>query len=131
MLKLIDYSYYTSYYGDSSIPESSFYKYSMNASSRIHLYTSNRIKDENFITDDIRNATCEIANLLFSQDELIAKINDDTRAKSSETVGPHSVSYENKSSLQSQRILTSKELEQECYSIALRFLAHTGLMYRG
>ena len=66
---LIDYDYYTKQYGGSSIPESSFNKESIKASSRVNYYTKNRINEEN-INDDIKNATCEIADFIYSQDTL-------------------------------------------------------------
>lgn len=130
LTELVDYKYYTDNYGGSSIPESSFKEHSINASSRINRYTSNRINQEN-IDNNIRNTACEIVNLLFKQKELITKLNDDNLSKISETVGPHSITYVNKSSLQSQRILSTTELEQECYRICYNNLVHTGLMYRG
>ncbi|MBR1386305.1 MAG: hypothetical protein IJ568_05705 [Bacilli bacterium] len=129
----ITYINYQKIYGGNIIPNNSFKKYSSNASSRIAYFTSNRVsKVENAeILLNVFSATCEIAELLYNQDQLIAKQNDDTSTKASETVGPHSVSYVNKSNLQSQRIMKSNELEQECYKICSRYLAKYGLMYRG
>lgn len=129
----ISYINYQKIYGGNIIPNNSFKKYSSNASSRITYFTSNRIsKVENAeILLNVFSATCEIAELLYNQDQLIAKQNDDTSTRASETVGPHSVSYVNKSNLQSQRIMKSNELEQECYKICSRYLAQYGLMYRG
>ena len=129
LMELVDYSYYNKIYEDSSIPESSFKKYSLIASSKVNYYTSNRI-DKTKLDDNIRNTTCEIINLLVEQEKLIAKLNDDKEV-ASETVGPHSITYVNKSSLQAQKILSSAELEKECYQICYNHLVHTGLMYRG
>lgn len=136
MLKLVDYEYYQNTYGGTSIPSASiFNQYSLKASSKVNYYTSNRIDadimSQESLGDNIRNTTCEIAELLYSQDQLIAKLNSDTSIKASETVGPHSVSYVNKFSLQSQRILSNNELEKECYKICYINLVQTGLMYRG
>lgn len=130
LTELVDYEYYTKTYGGSSIPESSFKEHSINASSKINQYTSRRINEEN-INDNIKNTACEVANLLFEQEQLKAKLNNDKFSVASETVGPHSITYINKSSLQAQRILSSAELEKECYKICYNHLAHTGLMYRG
>lgn len=130
LTKLIDYEYYSKIYGGSSIPESSFNKYSIKSSSQINLFTSNRISNDN-ITEDIKNATCEVAELIYSQEMLINKIEDDSKEVASETVGPHSKSYVNKSNLKSQRILTKEELNKECYRICYTYLANTGLMFRG
>lgn len=127
---LIDYTYYSENYGGSSIPESSFQKKAIEASSKVNYYTSNRISEE-IINDDIRNATCEIAELIYSQDILKEKVISDEMSKASETVGPHSVTYVNNKNFQEKRILSNKELEYECYMICYKHLITTGLMYRG
>jgi len=128
LTELADYEYYVEVYGGISIPDTSFKKIMINASSKVNYYTFNHITE---LDDNIKNATCEIIELLFNQNQLIAKQDDDTSTVASETVGVHSKSYVNKSSLQSQRILKSDELEQECYKICLKYLSRTGLMYRG
>lgn len=135
MLNLVTYEYYQNTYGGTSIPSASFNKYSLKASSKINHYTSNRINEEIMnqepLGDNIKNTACEIAELLYSQDQLIANLNNSESIKASETVGPHSVTYVNKFNLQSQRILTSDELDKECYKICYTNLVQTGLMYRG
>ncbi len=130
LTKLIDYNYYSKIYGGSSIPESSFDKYSIKSSSQINLFTSNRITDDN-ITESIKNAVCEVAELIYNQEMLVNKIEDDSKEVASETVGPHSKSYVNKSNLKSQRILTKEELNKECYRICYTYISSTGLMFRG
>jgi len=127
LTKLIDYNYYSKVYGGSSIPESSFDKYSTKSSSQINLFTSNRITDDN-ITESIKN---EVAELIYNQEMLVNKIEDDSKEVASETVGPHSKSYVNKSNLKSQRILTKEELNKECYRICYTYISNTGLMFRG
>lgn len=130
LTKLIDYNYYSKVYGGSSIPESSFDKYSTKSSSQINLFTSNRITDDN-ITESIKNAVCGVAELIYNQEMLVNKIEDDSKEVASETVGPHSKSYVNKSNLKSQRILTKEELNKECYRICYTYISNTGLMFRG
>lgn len=130
LTKLIDYNYYSKVYGGSSIPESSFDKYSTKSSSQINLFTSNRITDDN-ITESIKNAVCEVAELIYNQEMLVNKIEDDSKEVASESVGPHSKSYVNKSNLKSQRILTKEELNKECYRICYTHISSTGLMFRG
>lgn len=130
LTELVDYKYYKDLYGDSGIPESSFKKYAISASSKINLYTFNRISKD-ILDDNIRNTTCELINLLFEQDQLIAKLNEANLEKASETVGPHSISYVNKSNLQFQRILNRDELNKVCYQIIADHLLMTGLMYCG
>lgn len=132
MLELVDYKYYQSDYEGSSIPESSFRKMVIKASEKINYYTQNRISNEN-ITDTIRNTTCQIAELIFEQESLKEKIvnYDENKEVASETLGPKSISYVNKSSQQSNLIMSSDELEKEIYKICYQSLVHTGIMYRG
>ena len=123
-----NYSDYTDIYKGTIIPENSFGSFIRKASSKVDYYTFNKIKEKN---EKIVYATCEIAELLYNQDKLIANQDNDKSSIASETVGPHSINYINKSTLQAQRILSNEELEKECYSICLRYLSSTGLMYRG
>ena len=131
MLKeLVDYEYYTKIYGGSSIPESSFKKHSIKASNKVNYYTSKRINKTN-IDDNIRNTVCEIIDLLLKQEELKETALSNDQEKASETVGPHSVSYVNKSSIKDKHIMSSDELDKECYKICYTNLVDTGLMFRG
>lgn len=130
----VEYSDYKSEYRGNIIPKDSFDSYAMKASSRIDYFTSNRINletiEDNLLIKVIF-ATCEIAELIYNQEQLIQKQNDDKATVASENVGPHSKTYVNKSNLQAQRILNDKELDKECYNICLRHISITGLMYRG
>lgn len=133
--QLAKYSDYKSEYKGNIIPdENSFNSYAIKAISRVDYFTSGRI-DINNIEESVLSklifATCEIAELLYNQEQLIQKQNDDKATVASENVGPHSKSYVNKSNLQAQRILNNKELDKECYNICLKYLSRTGLMYRG
>lgn len=127
---LVDYEYYSKNYGGSSIPESSFQKKAIESSSKINYYTQNRI-NEDILDDNIRNATCEIADFIYSQDILKEKVLSDDKIKASETVGPHSVGYVNNKTFQEKQVLSDDELDYECYKICYRYLINTGLMYRG
>lgn len=132
---LVDYEYYSSTecYGGSSIPESSFKQKVIEASNKVNYYTFNRINDSN-LNDDIRNTTCQIAELLFEQEKLKSKIKQDSNESkeiASESLGPRSISYVNKSTLQASQILSESELEDKIYKIIYQALAYTGLMYRG
>lgn len=133
LTELVDYNYYIGKYEGSSIPESSFKKKAVEASKKVNYYTRNRINEDN-ITDTIRNTTCEIAELLFEQESLKEKIinyDEKTKEITSEILGPHSVSYVNKSSQQANLIKTKEELEKDIYKICYQSLVHTGLMNRG
>lgn len=130
---LVDYEYYSKIHGGSSIPESSFKTKAIEASSKVNYYTFNRINDTN-INDDIRNTACQVAELLFEQESLKLSITKDTNENkevASESLGPRSISYVNKSSLRSNQILSKEDLEEQVYKIIYQSLVHTGLMYRG
>lgn len=130
LTELVDYDYYIFDYEGSSIPESSFKKCSIKASNKINYYTSNRINEIN-INDNIRNTVCEIIELIYSQDILKEKIISDDKEKVSETVGSHSVTYVNKSSIKDKYVMSDDELDKECYKICYINLVNTGLMFRG
>ena len=130
LTQIADYDYYEDNYEGSSIPESSFNNYEIKARNKVNYYTSNRIT-EDILDENIKNTICEIAELIYSQDTLKKSVYSDDKVKLSETVGPHSVTYVNKVSMQEKDIFSSEELEKECYRICYRNLIHTGLMYRG
>lgn len=128
---LVDYDYYLDEYEGSSIPESSFESKAIEASSKVNYYTFNRINDTN-INDDIRNTVCQIVKLLIEQESLKLSVTNDTNKEiASESLGPRSVSYVNKSNIRANQILNDVELENKIYKIIYQNLVHTGLMYRG
>lgn len=129
---LIDYEYYTKTYKGTSIPESSFEKKAVEASDKVNYYTFNRI-NEDILNDNIKFVTCQIAEILFEQEELKKNIKTSSVENgdiASETLGPHSISYVNKSNLQSNLILDDEELENEIYTLLYQKLVHTGIMNR-
>lgn len=131
LTNIVDYDYYTDIFEGSSIPESSFNKYSIKASYRVNNYTSNRINSSN-LSENIKNIVCEIAEVLYSQDLLILELESvEKKEVASETVGPHSISYVSKTNTLNQRVLNDSELDQKCYEICYNNLACTGLLYRG
>lgn len=127
---LVDYNYYTKTYEGSSIPESSFQNTAIKASSKVNYYTFNRI-NETIIDNNIRNATCDIAELIYSQYTLKERVLSDNKIVASETVGPHSKTYVNNISSIEKNILSDQDLENKIYQICLEYLGPTGLMYRG
>ena len=137
---LVDYKYYSSTecYGGSSIPESSFKPKAIEASNKVNYYTFNRIDEEILnqekIGDNIKDITCQIAELLFEQEKLKNKVSQssiESKEVASETLGPHSISYVNKANIQAAQILSEEELESKIYKIVYQALIHTSLMYRG
>ena len=130
----ITYQFYSSDFGGALIPSDSFNKYAIMASSKVEYFTFQRASDSELSEEIIRKrnfATCEIAELLYSQDLLKRTLDTDNSTVASETVGPHSKTYVNKSNLQAQRILNKQDLDNECYFVCLNYLSTTNLMYRG
>ncbi len=127
----VNYEYYTDTYGGSSIPSNSFKRVSNIAISKVNSYTFNRLNSEN-ITNDVKDTVCEIAELIYKNETLREKMtNTEEKIISSESVGPHSITYENKSNNIESQTYGDEELEKVSYSICYRRLVHTGLMYRG
>jgi len=130
----IKYSDYRSKYKGILMPEDSFKNFAIKASSKINYFTFDRINIDNLNENHLNKvifATCEIAELLYEQYQLKQNQNDEKNTIASETVGPHSKTYVNKSNLQAQRILNNDQIDNECYAICLKYLSRTGLMYRG
>lgn len=130
MKEYMDHYYYLNSFKGELIPSNLLEKYARKASSKVKYYTSNRINEEN-INDDIRTATCEIAELLFNQENLKSKIaNTETLQKSSETLGPRSITYINNSQYQDKQIMTEKEIDNSIYDICKEYIDDE-LLYRG
>lgn len=129
LTNLVDYNFYTKTYEGSSIPESSFNNFALKASTYVNKNTFNRITEEK-VDNFVKYCICEIAELLYSQEKKKNTIMEN-KIVSSETVGPHSKTYVNNSSYIDKDILTESELEKKIYKICYRYLATTGLLYRG
>ncbi|HAB66592.1 MAG TPA: hypothetical protein DCE23_04410 [Firmicutes bacterium] len=127
--EIVDYKYYEEGY-KGSIPESSFIEHSKKASSYLNNFTSNRITTD-ILDDNIRNCCCEIIDLLFSQSELKEKLLSKDAEIASETVGSHSITLVNKNNIIEKQVLSDNELSKKIYNICYRYLANTGLLYRG
>ena len=130
LLQLVDYNYYTkSFKGTSISSPDTFKRLSIEASSKVNLFTYNRI-NENNLDDNIRNTVCEIIDFIDEQNKLKARVMSDEPAIASETVGPHSKSYVNKDGILEKKVLTTDEIKNECYKICYENLILTGLMDR-
>lgn len=130
MLKLVDYKYYIDIFKGTSISSSDiFEKKSIEASSKVNLFTYNRINEKN-LDNNIKDTVCMIIDLLDEQEKLKTRLMSDEPEVASETVGPHSKSYVNKNGTLEKKILSSEELNRACYRICYENLILTGLMDR-
>lgn len=126
MKPYIDYDYYSKEYNGTLIPKESFDKMSVEASQKVDYFTQHRIVEE---TKVIKYTTCLIADEIMKNENLKNTISNDKEV-ASESVGPHSVSYVNKATIQKEQIKDDKTLNRCLYNICLENLPNE-LMYRG
>lgn len=126
MKSYVDFDYYSKEYNGTLIPEKSFPKISVEASQKINYFTQNRIVEE---TKVIKYTTCLIADEIMKNENLKNTISNDKEV-ASESVGPHSVSYVNKATIQKEQIKDNITLNRCLYNICLENLPNE-LMYRG
>lgn len=126
MKSYVDFDYYSKEYNGTLIPEKSFPKISVEASQKINYFTQNRIVKE---TEVIKYTTCLIADEIMKNENLKNTISNDKEV-ASESVGPHSVSYVNKATIQKEHIKDNIALNRCLYNICLENLPNE-LMYRG
>lgn len=129
MTVYVDYEYYKDEFKGTDIPKESFDKFSLEASRKIKYFITSKIHDE--IINEVKDATCSSAEFLYQQNEYKKNLFNNNQEISSETVGPHSKSYVNKSSLREKQILNEREKDQEIYRICKQYLYDTDLLYRG
>ena len=126
MKSYVDFDYYSKEYNGTLIPEKSFPKASVEASQKINYFTQNRIVEK---TEVIKYTTCLIADEIMKNENLKNTISNDKEV-ASESVGPHSVSYVNKVTIQKEQIKDDITLNRCLYNICLENLPNE-LMYRG
>lgn len=118
MKSYVDFDYYSKEYNGTLIPEKSFPKISVEASQKINYFTQNRIVEE---TKVIKYTTCLIADEIMKNENLKNTISNDKEV-ASESVGPHSVSYVNKATIQKEQIKDNITLNRCLYNICLENL---------
>lgn len=115
-MRYCDYKFYKEDYGG-SMPESSFKRLSLDASTYIKRNTFNRI-DKNKIPEEVKLCTCSLCDKLKKMEK--------REGKKSETVGTWAVSYDDKSNEKA-----------DLYDILLNYLSESlteegiPLLYRG
>lgn len=114
-----DRDFYISNYRGDLIPSENHEKFNFQASVYIDYITSQRVKKLEIIPNEVKNATCAVMDLMY-------RMTDGTgieplQQKTSERVGDYQVSY----------ATSNKELQTLYYKAAKRYLAYTGLLYRG
>ena len=112
----VTYEYYLGTYGGRHASSKDFTGLEVRASSLVNYFTSNRVNESN-LTEPIKMAVCEIVDALSKLDATGGKI------VTSESVGTSvSMSYD----------MSQGDPEmRKAKSILLKYIGHTGLMYRG
>ncbi len=118
MTNYADYAYYTGTYGGAVIDAASFDLHARKATQIIKQYTFGNIV-ETSLPDEIKMCCCELAEAFLKHD--LEKVKGNI---TSEKVGECSVSYMDKEKAEIN-------FKSECYEIIYRWLAMTGLLYRG
>lgn len=109
-MDLITYEFYKDDFGGSSIPETAFKRYIRYGMMVVRQHTFDRVIEE--WLDEAKMAACEIAEILFSQ--------EDSRLISSVSNGGYSVSYK-----------ADDMVSLQISDIMSRYLGHTDLLYWG
>lgn len=128
----VDFTYYSTTFGGTIIPETSFLKFEREARISINTFTFNRLKSDNTLIDDeVKECLCVMMECLYNifQKELNA---DDGTGKliASESVDGHNITYAI-SDEEKNMIDKSKATDIKLYNIAKKYLFDTGLLYRG
>lgn len=106
----VDYNFYKNTY-KGKVSSIDFPRLEIQANSIVDLYTFNRIKEPD---QKVKFAVCELVDYLKTIEDIGGK------EIAQESVGGHSVTYK-----------VVKTAEQKQYEIVKKYLAHTGLLYRG
>ena len=115
-----DYAFYVEQYKGARISVQEFPVLSERASEYIDYITKGKATD----TDAVKRACCAMAESLQMAEKVYTTAAQGTGEIASESVGSYSVTYRSGADV-------ARESEAELHRIALRYLAHTGLLYRG
>lgn len=114
----VDYDYYSNNY-KGKVKEEEFTTLEIKASGILNYYTFNRIED---ITDNIKLTICELIDYIAEEERVRTE-----KEIQSESVGTRSVTY----AIAKNRNKNSSVVKKEQKDIIYKYLAHTGLLYRG
>lgn len=119
MVKYATYAHYKNEFAG-SVPQADFNRLVIQATAKVKTYTSGRVDKMTYIPEDVKNCTCALVEKMYAENK--------NEGKQSETVGPHSVTFANKS---------KTEKEDEYSSLIKDFLSEvymddgTPILYRG
>lgn len=118
MTAYADFEFYRDTFLGEKIPEERFPQFARDASVQIDRVTFNRLKNAADIPEEVKNACCAAAEVLYLTEDASVKA---AGGISSETVGEHSITY-------SASVGTSSSANGSVRSAIKDHLANTGLM---
>lgn len=133
-----DYTYYTGDYCGNAIQEADFPRLALRASDYLDYYTQGKAARHAELPA-LKKACCALAEeyqtldhiKALAQKNLAYAMQSDGAEMASESVGSWSRSYRSGGESAASAVSTAKEYEAELANIAKRYLAGTGLLYRG
>ncbi len=138
MTNYIDYTYYSSVFGGSLIPETDFEKTATKASNYVRLRILNR--NITGFESAVKNCTCEVAEIVYKHNqlkknyqEMIENISSGNNSGivTSEKVGDYSVSKASLSMSELKVLCSDAELQLQVNDEINSSLLFTGLLYQG
>ena len=125
----VDFTYYSTSFGGTTIPEANFIKLERKARVFIDDITFDRLKnDATLIDDTVKECLCEIMECNYKLDQEEAETGG--KLISSETIDQHSVTYA-VSDIEKNEVDKTRINFTKFYTIARQYLSNTGLLYRG
>jgi hypothetical protein len=125
----IDFTYYQTTFGGTTIPETDFLRYERKARIALDNFTFDRLKKDSTLIDDlVRDCMCEMMEKAYSIEQEEAAT--EGKLIASESVDGHSVTYAISDS-EKNLVDKSKATKIKLYNITKEYLGNTGLMYRG
>ena len=125
----VDFTYYSTSFGGTTIPEANFNKYERRSRVFIDDITFDRLKNDNTLIDDtVKECLCEIMECNYKLDQ--EEVETCGKLISSETIDQHSVTYA-VSDIEKNEVDKSRINFTKFYTIARQYLGNTGLLYRG
>lgn len=133
MSNYVDFDYYIKTFKGDLIPRQEFDKYAMRASNKVRNRVLN--KDINLFENEIKNATCSIAEILYNQflnkKRLNNMLNGSELILSSEKVGDYSRNISNVSISDLEKLCSDEYVKGLIETELEDYLLTTGLLYCG
>lgn len=131
---IVDFTYYQDTFLGNSIKEEDFDRFSKKAERFLNYATTNKIQTATeSIADSIKECICELAECYATFEKMDKQaLGEGEKIISSESVGTWSASYDTSAQRMSEDMTAGgAERDKRLYNIVKRYLAHTGLLYRG